>query len=87
MGTGTSPCLAVVIVGATTRGWRTSPCANRAVSANGWKIDCRHAGPPGSHLIEPMVLTSWAWQAAVTRSLCLSSVMSREPTTTASSTV
>ena len=57
------------------------------MSAKGWKIDWRHAGPSGSERIGAIVLTSCAWQATVTRSLCRSRVMSSEPTTTASSTV
>ena len=48
---------------------------------------CRHAGPSGSVRMGAMTLTSWARQAAVTRSLCRSSAISRLPTTTASVTV
>ena len=44
-------------------------------------------GPAGLGRIGAITLTSWAWQAAVTRSLCRSRVISREPTTTASATV
>ena len=36
--------------------------------AKGWKIVWRHAGPPVSVMIGAMTLTSWARQAAVTRS-------------------
>src|SRR4051812_22236440 len=48
---------------------------------------CRQEGPPGSVRMEPIELTSCAWQADVTRSLLRSNVTSREPTTTASATV
>src|SRR5258705_6171911 len=55
--------------------------------ANGWKVLCRHAGPPGSVRIGAITLTSWAWQATGTRSLWRSRQISRPPTTTASATV
>jgi hypothetical protein len=64
----------------------TSPRASRVVVAKGKKVVCRQAGPPGSVMIGAITLTSWARDAAVTRSACRSSEMSRLPTTTASST-
>ena len=64
----------------------TVPRACRAVSANGWKMLCRQAGPPGSVRIGAITLASWAWQATPTRSACRSRVISRPPTTTASVT-
>jgi hypothetical protein len=62
------------------------PTASREVMANGKNVVCRQAGPPGSVMIGAITLTSWASEAEVTRSACLSSEMSRLPTTTASST-
>nr|BFE79857.1 hypothetical protein GCM10020093_024580 [Planobispora longispora] len=83
---GVSPYLAVGIVAHSGSTRSTSPRACRAVSAKGWKIVCRQAGPPGSVLIGAITLASWAWQATPTRSALRSSVMSRLPTTTASVT-
>ena len=40
-----------------------APGQCRAAWANGWKIVCRQAGPPGSVRIGAITLTSWAWQA------------------------
>ena len=54
--------------------------------ANGKNVVWRQAGPPGSVMIGAMTLTSWASDADVTRSACLSSEISRLPTTTASIT-
>ena len=65
----------------------TWPAASREACANGWKVVCRQAGPPGSVMIGAITLTSWARQATVTRSLCRSSEISRLPTTTASVTL
>ena len=62
----------------------TAPRACRAVSANGWKMVCRQAGPPVTVRIGAMTLASWAWQATPTRSAWRSRVTSRPPTTTAS---
>jgi hypothetical protein len=56
------------------------------VIANGKKIVCRQAGPPGSVMIGAITLTSWARHAAFTRSACFSKEISRLPTTTASVT-
>ncbi len=58
----------------------------RRPGANGWKIVCRQAGPPGSVRIGAITLTSWAWQAMPTRSAWLSRVIRRLPTTAASVT-
>ena len=65
---------------------RAEPTASRDVIANGKKVVWRHASPPGSVMIGAITLTSCASEADVTRSACLSSEMSRLPTTTASST-
>ncbi len=62
------------------------PVASREVSANGKNVVCRQAGPPGSVMIGAITLTSWASDALVTRSACLSSEISRLPNTTASAT-
>jgi len=85
--TSTSPYRRVDCCEDTTAGSSTSPRACRAVNANGSKIACRHAGPPGSVRIGAITLTSWAWHATDTRSAWLSSVISRSPTTTASTAV
>jgi hypothetical protein len=85
--TGTSPKRFVSCVGELSSTRSTSPLASREVIANGWKIVCRHAGPPASERIGAITLTSWAWQATVTRSECRSSEISRLPTTTASATL
>ncbi len=63
------------------------PTACFDIRAKGWKIDWRQAGPFGSVRIEEIVLTSCACEAAVTRSAWRTSVMSSDPTTTASRTV
>ena len=84
---GTSPYFAVSYVGDVDVQCSTWPRAYRAAWANGWKVVCRQAGPPGSVMIGAMTLTSWARQAAVTRSQWRSSVISRLPSTTASATV
>ena len=55
--------------------------------ANGWNVGCRQAAPPGSVMIGAITLTSWAIEAACTRSVCRSSEISRFPTTTASATL
>ena len=60
--------------------------ARREVTANGKKVVCRQAGPPGSVMIGAITLTSCASDALVTRSACFSSEMSRLPNTTASAT-
>ena len=57
-----------------------------AVRANGWKMLWRQAGPPARVTMGAMTLTSCAWQAIETRSVCCRRVMSRLPTTTASVT-
>ncbi len=82
-----SPWRAVSYAGASITGRITSPDASRLVIENGKNVVCRQAGPPGSVMIGAITLTSWASDAEVTRSLCLSSVISRLPTTTASATV
>ena len=64
----------------------TVPRAYLEVRAKGWKIVCRHAGPPASVRIGAMTLTSCARQATPTRSACLSKVINKLPTTTASCT-
>lgn len=48
---------------------------------------CRQAGPPLRVRIGAITLASCAWQATPTRSACRSSVISRSPTTTASTAV
>jgi len=61
-----------------------------AVSENGWNVVCRQARPPlsaGSVMIGAITLTSWASDAACTRSVWRSSEISRLPTTTASATL
>ena len=55
--------------------------------ANGWKVGCRQAGPPGSVMIGAITFASCARHATATRSLCRSSEISRLPTTTASVTL
>ena len=67
-------------------GRSTSPDASRLVTENGKNVVCRQAGPPGSVMIGAITLTSWARDAAVTRSWFFSSVISRLPRTTASAT-
>src|SRR3954454_12691380 len=85
---GTRPKAAVSISGPSLTAVRnTVGPAYRAVNANGWKIVCRHARPPGSVRIGPITFTSCARQAIFTRSACRSNVISKLPTTTASSTL
>ena len=83
---GTSPCtkLSYDATSGSTRS--TCPRANAAAWANGWKIVWRQAGPPGSVRIGAMTFTSCAWHAIPTRSAWRSRVMSRLPTTAASTT-
>ena len=54
---------------------------------NGKKLVCRHAGPPSSVRIGGITLTSCARQPIFTRSAWRSSVISRQPTTSASASV
>ncbi|MCY1235130.1 hypothetical protein D9M72_477350 [compost metagenome] len=63
------------------------PLACSDVRANGWKVVCFQARPPGSVMIGAITLTSCARLAEWTRSVLRSSVMRRSPTTTASATV
>ena len=83
---GTSPWRDVSCVGPVASVRSTVPRPYLDVSANGWKMACRQAGPPGSDRIGAITLTSWARQPIFTRSACRSSEMSRLPTTTASVT-
>jgi hypothetical protein len=65
----------------------TCPRPKRLICAKGWKIVCRHAGPPFSVMIGAITLTSWARQAAFTRSAWLRSEMQAPPKASASSIV
>ena len=60
---GTAPKADVWYTGAATSGAQHVPRPCRAVSANGWKMVCRQAGPPGSVRIGPITFTSWARHA------------------------
>ncbi len=56
------------------------------MTENGKNVVWRHAPPPVSVMIGAITFTSCARLADVTRSLCLSSVIMRLPSTTASAT-
>lgn len=82
----TGPKAVVSTVSQATAGRSTVPPAYFAVSAKGWKIVCFHDAPPGRVTMGAMTLTSCAWHAIETRSVCCRRVMRRLPTTTASVT-